>query len=466
MTHVINRLQFELNCTDEEQAFHFRQNFGITFQEQIIDASDEICSNHVPEDEWIKIEKLEINLGQFSAAAFDLNFSSVFKVKFEKALVDKLSNIPSSQKRESFLVSKIELLKHFLQTGTLPWWATEQETDINEIICELITNHPEKITPFFYHHQFKKNLWTRVAFQLNEEAKTKLILLIPILKAIKELFVKWIQQLNIFLKNENVAAINIVGAPIDNIILGNAPQIFQHQDDPGIYLEIFRNTITSIASQCKPAIDKIISNSQSDFINVFNNMTNDFANQQISVKTDAQLQLSEADDEETATDKYAVKHAGIILLSPFLKSFFTNLQLLNGKEWKNKNSQYKAVHLLKFLTTGEQKTFEYNLTLEKIMCGLNIEEPIPLEILLEEHETNEAIQLLESVIEHWKAIKNTSVSGLRESFLKREGILTQKGNGWLLQVERKTLDILIDSIPWGYSTITFSWNEYLIFVEW
>ena len=84
MTHVINRLQFELNCTDEEQAFHFRQNFGITFQEQIIDAADEICSDHVPEDEWIKIEKLEINLGQFSAAAFDSNFSSVFKGKFEK----------------------------------------------------------------------------------------------------------------------------------------------------------------------------------------------------------------------------------------------------------------------------------------------------------------------------------------------------------------------------------------------
>jgi len=55
---------------------------------------------------------------------------------------------------------------------------------------------------------------------------------------------------------------------------------------------------------------------------------------------------------------------------------------------------------------------------------------------------------------------------LRESFLKRDGILTQKENGWLLQVERKTLDILIDSIPWGYSTVSFSWNEYLIFVEW
>jgi hypothetical protein len=465
MTHVINRLQFELNCSDEEHAFNFRENFGITFQEQIIDAADEICSNHVREDEWIKIEKLEIDLGKFSPPAFDSNFSSVFKAKFEKALVDKLFNISSSQKKESFVVSRIGLLTHFLQTGTLPWWATEQEADINEIIVELITNHPEKITRFFYHHQFKKNLWTRVSFQLNAEAKTKLILLIPTLKAAKELFAQWIQQLNIFLK-DNVSAIEIVGAPIENIILENAPQIFERQDDGVIYLEIFKDMISTIAPQYQPAIDKIIFNNQSNFINLFNKMADDFMKENITAQNDAGLELKETNGQETAADKYIVKHAGIILLSPFLKTFFTNLQLLNGKEWKNKNSQYKSVYLLKFLSTGEQKTFEYNLTLEKIICGLDIEEPIPLEILLEEHETKEAIQLLESVIEHWKALKNTSVNGLRESFLKRDGIITQKENGWLLQVERKTLDILIDSIPWGYSTVTFPWNEYLIFAEW
>ena len=106
MTHLINRLQFELNCTDEDQAFNFRQNFATTIQEQIINATDEICSNYVHEDEWIKIEKLEIDLGSFSPAAFDANFSSVFKSKFEKALVDKLSNIPSSERKNHSLFPK------------------------------------------------------------------------------------------------------------------------------------------------------------------------------------------------------------------------------------------------------------------------------------------------------------------------------------------------------------------------
>ncbi len=140
--------------------------------------------------------------------------------------------------------------------------------------------------------------------------------------------------------------------------------------------------------------------------------------------------------------------------------------MLHDKEWKNKDAQYKAVHLLKFLSTGTQNIPEYNLTLEKIMCGLNIEEPLPLEVFLDENEMNESTSLLESVIEHWKALKNTSVYSLRESFLKRDGLLTIKDNGWLLQVERKTLDVLIDSIPWGYSILNFPWSDRVIFVEW
>ena len=56
--------------------------------------------------------------------------------------------------------------------------------------------------------------------------------------------------------------------------------------------------------------------------------------------------------------------------------------------------------------------------------------------------------------------------GLRDAFLKRDGLLIKKEDGWLLQVERKTLDVLLDKIPWGYSTVSLPWNSYLVFVEW
>jgi hypothetical protein len=104
--------------------------------------------------------------------------------------------------------------------------------------------------------------------------------------------------------------------------------------------------------------------------------------------------------------------------------------------------------------------------MEKLLCGLEISATIPREIALNETEITEATVLLEAVISNWAKLKNTSVEGLRETFLRREGILSKKENGWLLQVERRTVDVLLESIPWSYTTLALPWNPYIIFTEW
>src|SRR6476659_6009244 len=115
MTHIINHLQFQFDCPDEEQAFNFRQNFGVTFQEQISDVVDTICSKYAGEEEWLRINKIEIDLGYFSPYSFNENFASVFKSKFEKELMQKLSAISSAQKKALSQRSRIELFQYFLQ---------------------------------------------------------------------------------------------------------------------------------------------------------------------------------------------------------------------------------------------------------------------------------------------------------------------------------------------------------------
>lgn len=170
--------------------------------------------------------------------------------------------------------------------------------------------------------------------------------------------------------------------------------------------------------------------------------------------------------DEGKSEKFAVRHAGIILLAPFLKKFFSNLGLLDENVWISRDSRIRGLHLLKYLSTGETGAFEFQLILEKIICGIALQEPVPRKIVLSEIELKESDDLLGSVIEHWKGLKNTSVNGLRETFLKRDGIITRSEPGWLLQIERKTVDVLLESIPWGISTARLPWNDYLIITEW
>ncbi len=166
------------------------------------------------------------------------------------------------------------------------------------------------------------------------------------------------------------------------------------------------------------------------------------------------------------TERLLVKHAGIILLSPFFKAFFSGLGLWKGTDWKDAVSQQRAVHLLRFIESGEIRPYENTLPLEKILCGMNISDPINRDIVPDQNEMTETENLLRSVISHWKVLQNTSVRGLQETFLKRDGIFIKKDDGWSLIVERKTEDVLLETIPWGYSTISLPWNRHIIYVEW
>ena len=50
--------------------------------------------------------------------------------------------------------------------------------------------------------------------------------------------------------------------------------------------------------------------------------------------------------------------------------------------------------------------------------------------------------------------------------MQREGKLTRKPFDWLLQVEQKTLDILLGRLPWGLSMIKLPWMPEMLRVEW
>jgi hypothetical protein len=78
----------------------------------------------------------------------------------------------------------------------------------------------------------------------------------------------------------------------------------------------------------------------------------------------------------------------------------------------------------------------------------------------------EADEMLLALIEHWSVLKNTSIDGLRESFLKRSGKLSIENNNWLLQIEQRPYDMLLQQLPWGISMIKLPWMKKLLITEW
>lgn len=161
-----------------------------------------------------------------------------------------------------------------------------------------------------------------------------------------------------------------------------------------------------------------------------------------------------------------IKTAGIVLLHPFLAFFFEKLELVKNKEWVSEEAQRRAVLLLNYVVTKQNTAPEFMLPLNKILCGLEFSEPLEFEFEPTQQEIEFTESLLEAVVSRWTALKNTSPDGLRGAFLVREGKLTFTGTRWILRVDSKPFDMLLDKLTWSINIIKMPWMETLLMVEW
>lgn len=161
-----------------------------------------------------------------------------------------------------------------------------------------------------------------------------------------------------------------------------------------------------------------------------------------------------------------IHNSGLVILAPFLQRYFSTLNMLEEGRFRDETTAVRAVHLLQFLVSGQQETPEHLLVFNKVLCGLPLSTPVPLSIEVTEEEEEITGQLLNSVLQNWEKMGNSTVENLRASFLLREGRLLEKNEHWELRVENKGYDLLLQYLPWTISIISLPWVEKRIEVNW
>nr|WP_320014343.1 contractile injection system tape measure protein [uncultured Desulfobacter sp.] len=163
-----------------------------------------------------------------------------------------------------------------------------------------------------------------------------------------------------------------------------------------------------------------------------------------------------------------IDNAGMVIASPYFPRLFASLGLMEGVGFKDKRSAERGVRLLHFMTDANTNAPFHLLLLNRILC--NLTRPMNFlekEITISAREQETVEGLIAGMIQNWPAIGNTSVQGFRESFLCRRGVLKRgRDNSWNLFVEPKPFDMLLDAIPWGFSTIKHPWMEDVVYVKW
>ena len=171
-------------------------------------------------------------------------------------------------------------------------------------------------------------------------------------------------------------------------------------------------------------------------------------------------------ESEAVDGRIPVSDAGLVLLHPFIGRMMMNLGLVKKGDFVSPLARIRAVHLLRDLTGSAEPHYSHNLVLEKILCGLPVGYALPPEWKPTKEEKEEIEALLHAVCEYWRPLSKSSNRALCESFILREGTVERFQDTWTVRVEGRTIDILMDDLPWEISIIMLPWLDKPIAVEW
>lgn len=409
-----------------------------------------------------------------------------------------------------------KLVAHFLATGTLPWWAAGDGTSHPEsVLARLLEDTPREVEHRVRPLLVVKSVRERVLVQLGGPLRRRLFDVLlgngswtlgfpgllqslsrgdsDLSKMIMEADAPWRAAL------EAASVVSMQGSPelflrewlksMLERLPASRPEgagilrrnILMHISPGGDWKELLLKIIDEELGQRTPlhetAPDTVLRNSvDGSMRRIGKGAERDASHdatrprEQVSAVTgpresaDSGQSTSTADD--SALEGLYVNNGGLVLVWPYLGRFFESLGLVADNVFVSGDLRRRAVYVLHYLSHAEEGPGEQDLTLNKVLCGIPWDEPLPRIGSLSEHEKSEAEALLETIVRHWSILKNTSPSGLRRSFLQREGVLRMDRHSWLLQVERKGWDVLLERLPWMISLVKLPWMPNALAVEW
>ena len=162
-----------------------------------------------------------------------------------------------------------------------------------------------------------------------------------------------------------------------------------------------------------------------------------------------------------------VSNSGIVLIGPYIKTLLTHLGLLIDNEFKNTESQKKAILLLHFIASGNSiVNVNDELALLKILCGIDPLENLQIDFELENDEIKVVNAMLSSVLNKWNTLSTSTIDDFRMNFLNRVGDLTEDEKAYILLVDKKPYDVLLESLPWEYKSIKLPWMKKIVLISW
>lgn len=471
--HIINNATLD---------FHFSGNAdGFSFQQEMRDWFDDFVKQIEAQLDALPVSETVVSIDRVELAV-ELNggdWREQLSSKLNEQLKEKLQLIKAGHVAESNYSEQTvkqhfaPVFLHFLQFGYLPWQsATLTDQQWNERLEQLLVDADQTFV-----------LHLKDVLLASQSSRERFIQIVPFQSAV-ELFNRYtasrsvvyqrlVHDLQLLMK---VAVVHhfqyikqvLYKAFLLNLSEGADPLITKQELAKSIHKKaLLQPEVIDVISQLQFQSNRLI-NLQKEL-----KEQKKPAHQKSEMRKHRLQQLLQEEQElllqqeqlhHLNDESIYISNAGLVIVAAFIPAMFEKLGYASAQTISD---QSKAVCVLQHLVTGHDKMQEYELVLPKILCGIPLSKPVNCtNFRVYKEQRREADELLASVIEYWSVLQNTSVEGLRQSFLQRNGKLTYNGKDWMLQVEQQPYDMLLQHLPWNISMIRLPWMNHLLKTEW
>jgi hypothetical protein len=527
--HLIKRQILQITVQEAAGAYGLQQKLGLLTRNRLTPLIARHCSELSSLDVIHRIDSVEVDLGELPLEDLEEALIKRFDTEFRRKLGEAIAQQSASRAQGARKAAHLELFAYFAQSGTFPWWADTAGTGIlDNSVVWLVSHVPEAFKPLVNELLAQESYRKRLIQHLSNGALVTLAGLYSralgafvdgvfedlytVLLSIDGLKAFTVHWLRFEIWSAILLVLRLSGtASSDGLrfIQTLLPHIASHQ---GIRTSLLvdrmleatkrlANTRHRFASDLPAILSAIhkqdaISEKHSDAHLPGEPEANILLKPEADVDLPATLSAIHKKDAFSDThsdahipgepeanilsepeisldfgfsdaDEAYITNAGLVILWPFLARFFERLGLLERGQFKDFAALHRAVHLLQFLADPQQEPPpEYLLLLNKVLCGMAVDEVFDFGLPVTEHENDECSSFLAAVIEQAPILHNMSIPGFRATFLLRKGQLSARDGAWLLRVERETYDVVLDRFPWSVAWVKLPWMEAPMQVEW
>ncbi|MCI3939510.1 contractile injection system tape measure protein [Chryseobacterium aahli] len=477
--HIIQKVFVEIKVNNKEKAYSIKDDISSFLAidvfpeiEKYIKALEDTLADHT-----LQIPRLELNLDVKNSA-----LNTELKDKIAQLFKEKLSEITkpneiSDQETESdyksYLIDnqekKIQTFIFFLEKGYMPWWNSNKkgisflEPKVFDTLI-LANNFQKSIIPVLS----KPNVQERIISQLSNEQIAQLCLTV-----LKNRDLKINMEVNVicYLSKLNHADRQIVWSLVLNVLSeylktsNSNLREYLLQQIPKIEQTGFSQTKKNNHQNWKTLVEIFPFIKENEILeSLKSNSEIKPENEKTLVETIHQKK-AEIQEELSQNDGQYVQNAGLVLIHPFIKTFFEHCDLLDPKTQQLIDPELCA-HLLHYIATGKTNAPEYDMVFEKFLCNIPMNQTINKHIKLSRKHKTQAKNVIESVQHNWNPMKKSSAALLQNEFFQRSGKLVVTDHDYTLTIERKAQDILLDKLGWGLGLVKLPWQDKFIFINW